>query len=72
MTSQETITNVFNSTVQGCRRMTNAKPRLQYEPGCSFIECDAATCKCAMNDGEGGSLSGFIAKWQQQHGLARN
>lgn len=51
--------------------MANAKPQLGYEPGCSFIKCDAANCKCVMNDGDGGPLSAFIARWTAQHGMPR-
>jgi hypothetical protein len=72
MTAQETITNVFNDTVPGCKRRRDAKPRLDYLPGCSFIECEHADCRCRMNDGDGGPISAFIARWQTAHGVARN
>ena len=66
MTDQETITNKFNENAR-CRQKPEESPKLQYEPGCSFIECEHADCRCRMNDGDGGPLSAFIARWQARH-----
>lgn len=68
MTDMERIMNHFNQTVTGCRWRRESKPQIGYLPGCAFIECDHDKCVCAMNDGEGGPLSEFIARWQRQHG----
>lgn len=67
MTDQERIMSHFNATAT-CKRRREAKPRLGYEPGCSFIECEHPSCPCRMNDGDGGPLSEFIARWMQRHG----
>lgn len=46
-------------------RLQKQTPRLHYEPGCVWLECDKAeACKCRMADGEGGALTPFLAKWQ--------
>ena len=81
MTDQESIVNHFNSTVTGCKRRQSCNPRASYVAGCMSITCDPVdeegvspeprVCRCAMNDGDGGPVSGFIATWQGRHGVNR-
>ena len=68
MTSHEAIMNHFNTTTTGCKKRRESKPQISYEPGCSTITCGDG-CRCAMNDGEGGPVSGFIATWQGRYGV---
>lgn len=68
-TEHERIMTHFNTNTTGCKRRRESKPQITYEPGCSTIRCDADRCPCAMNDGEGGPVSGLIAKWQGKHGV---
>lgn len=68
MTEYERIIHHFNTTCSGCKRRRESKPQISYEPGCSTIRCDAEKCACAMNDGDSGPVSEFIAKWQRTHG----
>ena len=43
-------------------------PKLDYEPGCHFIECSKGeACKCRMNDGDGGPVTEFLIRWKQQY-----
>lgn len=67
MTDQERIMNHFNQHAQ-CRKWAQANPKLKYEPGCAYIECEHADCRCRMNEGDGIPLSEFIAKWEARHG----
>lgn len=67
MTDMERIMDHFNQNAT-CRKRRDAKPQIGYLPGCAFIECEHADCRCRMNDGEGGPLSEFIARWQTLHG----
>jgi hypothetical protein len=62
--------NHFNTAVEGCKRRQQSKPRISYEPGCHFIECEHADCRCIMNDGDGGPVSDFIQRWNARHGRA--
>lgn len=65
MTPYEQIRNLFNATAQ-CRY--GERPQLDYEPGCLFIECSkAGECKCKMNDGDGGPITPFLAKWNEKY-----
>lgn len=79
MTSHEAIMSHFNTTTTGCKKRRDCKPRIGYVAGCEFITCDPVdeegvspeprVCRCAMNDGEGGPVSGFIATWQERNGV---
>lgn len=65
MTSYETIRNLFNSTAI-CRH--GEQPKIDYQPGCIFIECSKGDeCKCRLNDGDGGPITPFLAKWNKQY-----
>ena len=66
-TDFERIRDHFNESAT-CKRRRDAKPKLGYEPGCAFIECEHSQCACRMNDGEGLPTSEFIARWQRRHG----
>jgi hypothetical protein len=69
MTSEhERFMNGFNLNTKGCKRRPNCKPQIAYDPGCEFIRCEHADCRCAINNGDGGTTSGFIAKWEATHG----
>lgn len=68
MTDFERIQNHFNALAT-CKRRRDAKPQLGYLPGCAFIECEHEKCACRMNDGDGGPLSEFIARWNARHGM---
>lgn len=68
MTDMERIVDHFNANVTACKRRSQSKPQIAYEPGCAFIECQHADCRCRMNDGDGIALSKFIATWQILHG----
>ena len=80
MTSHESIMHHFNATTTGCKRRQSCKPQAVYVAGCMSITCDPVdeegvspeprVCRCAMNDGEGGPVSWFIADWQEGHGVA--
>jgi len=64
MTDFERIRDLFNAT-STCRNGKN--PRLDYEPGCLFIECaDGEKCKCRLNDGDGGPVSAFLIRWRER------
>jgi hypothetical protein len=67
MTDFERIVNHFNATAK-CKRRRDGMPKLGYLPGCAFIECEHENCPCRMNDGDGLTLSAFIAKWNAHHG----
>lgn len=71
LTEDERNMKHFNENVRGCKRRRESKPQISYEPGCSIIRCDAEKCACAMNDGDGGPVSEFIARWTAQHGMPR-
>jgi len=63
MTDFERIRDLFNAT-STCRNGKN--PRLDYEPGCLFIECaEGDKCKCRLNDGDGGPVSAFLIRWRE-------
>lgn len=64
MTDFERIRDLFNAT-STCRNGKN--PRLDYKPGCLYIECaDVEKCKCRMNDGDGGPVSAFLIRWRER------
>lgn len=67
-TSEERQMNHFNTHNNGCRLRRESKPQIQHEPGCTWIECDASRCPCAMADGGDLSTSAFLAKWQGRYG----
>lgn len=79
MTSHEAIMNHFNATTAGCKKRRESKPQASYVAGCMSITCDPVdvegvspeprSCRCAMNDGDGGPVSGFIATWQEKNGV---
>ena len=65
MTAFEQIKAQFESRVV-CR-FQKQTPRLHYEPGCLFIECDLAdACKCRMNDGDNRATTPILAEWQRR------
>jgi hypothetical protein len=66
MTDYERIRLQFNAHAPPCRT-NNQRPRLNYEPGCLYIECDLPACKCRLNDGDGRPVSAVLAEWQQRH-----
>jgi len=64
MTDYEKIRDQFNATAQ-CRH--GKQPRLEYEPGCSAIECaDADKCKCRYANGEGGTTTAALIEWKRK------
>lgn len=64
MTDYERIQHLFNSTAE-CRY--GQRPRLDYEPGCLYVECAKGDeCKCRLNDGDGGAVSAFLIRWRQR------
>lgn len=68
MTAQESIMQHWNATVPGCKRRAQSKPRIAYDPGCEFITCEHEDCRCAMNNADGETTTGFIATWETRHG----
>ena len=71
MTDAERIMNTFNQNVTGCRWRQSSRPQLAYEPGCYYIHCEHDKCVCAMNDGDGGPVSEFIARWEKRNGRTK-
>lgn len=67
MTDTERIMDHFNATAK-CRKRREANPKLSYEPGCAYIQCEHADCRCIINDGDGGPLSELIARWERRNG----
>jgi hypothetical protein len=64
MTAYEQIREQFNESAV-CRH--KERPRLEYEPGCLFIECSKASeCRCRLNSGEGGPVSAFLIDWSKR------
>ena len=64
MTDYERIRDIFNATAT-CRH--GERPRLEYEPGCLYVECDKGdACKCRLNNGDGGSTSAFLIEWRRR------
>lgn len=65
MTAFEQIKQQFESRVV-CR-FEKQTPRLNYEPGCLFIECDRRdACKCRLNDGDNRAATPILAEWQRR------
>jgi hypothetical protein len=67
MTDWQRIAEAFNAGAK-CKRRKDARPRVQHEPGCTFIACDHERCVCAMTDPGDGPLSALLARWQAVHG----
>ena len=45
-------------------------PRLYYEPGCMWIECDRGDdCRCRMTNGDTRAVTPLLAEWQARHAL---
>jgi hypothetical protein len=63
MTAYEQIRNQFNESA-ACRY--GEKPRLDYEPGCAFIQCERYDCKCRLNDGDGVPTTALLIEWQRR------
>jgi hypothetical protein len=64
MTAYEQIREQFNESAV-CKR--GQRPRLDYEPGCLYVECaKAAECRCRLNSGEGGPVSAFLIEWRKR------
>ena len=65
MTAWEQITRQFEARTV-CQFQKQA-PRLHYEPGCMWIECDRGdACKCRMHNGDSTTLTPFLAEWQRR------
>lgn len=61
MTAWEQIKRQFEAGAV-CRYKQT--PRLHYEPGCMWIECDRGDdCKCRMNNGDTKVVTPFLAEW---------
>jgi hypothetical protein len=58
----------WNANITGCKRRPNCKPQIAYDPGCEYIRCEHADCRCAMNNGDGEPTSEFLARWERMHG----
>ena len=67
MTDFERIASHFNTTAK-CRRRKDSRPRVDHEPGCTFIQCEHKECACVMNSHGDEPLSVTLAKWQERHG----
>ncbi len=64
MSDWETIVNHFESTA---RCSHGNRPHVSYDPGC--IVCDTnGNCKCESHDGDGLTLTQFLAEWQSKFG----
>jgi hypothetical protein len=64
MTAWEQIKRQFEAGTV-CRNKQT--PRLNYEPGCMWIECDCGdACKCRMNNGDTTTVTPFLAAWQER------
>jgi len=68
MTPDEQTMKDFAATAK-CRRRANASPRINHEPGVTWIECDHPKCACRINDGDGLPLPEFVKKWEGRHGV---
>lgn len=65
MTDYERIRNQFNASTT-CR--WGKQPRLEYEPGCLFVECaKAEKCRCRHASGDGEATSAFLIEWQRRY-----
>lgn len=65
MTDYERIRNQFNAST-ACR--WGKQPRLEYDPGCLYVECaEGDKCKCRLNDGDGGPVSAFLIRWRARY-----
>jgi hypothetical protein len=64
MTEYERIRDRFNASTT-CRE--GQRPRLDYEPGCRYIECERGdACRCRLNDGDVGPISAFLIRWRER------
>jgi len=64
MTSYEQIRNLFNASAT-CRN--GKQPKLEYEPGCLYVECaEGDKCRCRLADGDGGPVSAFLIRWRER------
>lgn len=64
MTDYERIQQSFNAATT-CRH--GKQPKLDYEPGCLFVECSPRDkCRCRLNDGDGGPVSAFLIRWRER------
>lgn len=64
MTPYERIRDQFNERTN-CR--WGKQPRLEYDPGCLYVECaEADKCRCRLNDGEGGPVSAVLIEWRRR------
>ena len=65
MTAFEQIKQQFEARTV-CR-FEKQTPRIHYDPGCLWIECDRGdACKCRMVDGEGGPITPTLARWTER------
>lgn len=64
MTDYERIRNQFNASTT-CR--WGNQPRLEYDPGCLYVECaEADKCRCRFASGEGEPTSAFLIRWRER------
>ena len=65
MTDYERIRDQFNASAV-CRE--GERPRLDYEPGCLFVECaKAEKCRCRYASGDSEATSAFLIEWQRRY-----
>jgi hypothetical protein len=65
MTDYERIRQQFNTTAI-CH--LQQQPKLDYEPGCAFIQCERRNaCKCQLLDGDGGSTTALLIEWRARY-----
>lgn len=67
MSDWEKIASHFNATAK-CRRLKDGKPKVQHDPGVTYICCEHPKCACSMNFHGDEPLSVTLAKWRALHG----
>ena len=64
MTDYERTRDQFNARAV-CQ--WGKRQRLDYEPGCLFVECaEADKCRCRFASGEGESANVFLLEWHRR------
>lgn len=64
MTAYERIRDQFQTSTI-CRY--GQQPRLEYDPGCLYIECQLGEpCKCRLADGDGITTTAFLIEWRRR------
>lgn len=65
MTAFEHIKQQFEA--RAVCRLQKQTPRLHYEPGCRFIECERGdACKCRLHDGDNTTITPILTEWQRR------